>query len=91
MEEYDSVADIVQVCIMESGDFDRQLFIKLIEQMTAQDFNRYGAEIMHLRHYYDRTHGACVCDIVPFINEHPDMFWHLPQIDFDSPIDFRAL
>lgn len=83
--------DIVEQSQVLSDTYSKAEFLKQIEGLTNEDFNKFCKQILLLTHYYDSTHGALVCDIIPFIEQHPDKFWPLPQIDFDQPINFQSV
>lgn len=83
--------NIVEESQILPDTFSKAEFTKQIEELSNEDFNKVCKQILLLTHYYHSTSGAQVCDITPFIEQHPDKFWPLPQIDFDEPINFRRV
>lgn len=83
--------DIVEKSQILSDTYSKTEFTERIEGLTNEEFNKFCKQVLLLTHYYHSTHGASVCDIKPFIDEHPEKFWSLPQIDFDQSINFRRV
>ena len=87
--------EIIQECEMVTGDYDKALFLTLIEELPPEEFNRFCKAILLLTEYYHTSLGAYATDHKPLIEklliEHPNLFWQLKAIDFDRPINFRII
>jgi hypothetical protein len=71
--------------------YDKNEFLRQINQLTPDAFSRFCREYLHLRNFYDVHQDVWVADDDPFIQEHRDMFWHIGQIDFDEPVNFDII
>ena len=81
----------IQKARILANDFSKAALLAELEEMDQETFNRFCREILYLTEYYDTSIGACVCDIKPIVEEHPDKFSKLPAIDPDRPLNFRIL
>jgi len=71
---------------LNNEEYSKEKFIELIQALSQDDFNRLCKEIALLTEYYHTSVGSYVCDLLPFLQEHPDKFYKLGELDFNRQV-----
>ena len=85
--------DLIQRCELAplTGLYDKDLFLQAIQEHTQADFNRFCRTYLHLSLFHAENQNVCVTDDTKIVEEHPDLFWRIPPINPDAPVNYRRL
>ena len=81
----------IAVDLVQKSELSNKLwFIKLVNDLSQDDFKKFCKEIMHLRQHYDTTVGLhCTClNRIAIVN---DEMFQLQEIDFDTDVNFKKI
>lgn len=83
--------EIIQKCELGIDSYSKDWFIKLIGQMSDEQFTRFCKEVAHMEEHYASTVGCFATDIKSVFINNEKVMWEIKEIDFNSPVNFRTV
>lgn len=85
--------EIIQNCELAplTGLYDKAIFIRAIEKLSPEDFNRFCRTYLHLSFFHANNQNVWVTDDTNIVLKNPALFWKIEPIDFDTPVNFRRV
>lgn len=77
--------------VQKSELSNKEWFIKLVKELSQDDFKLFCKEIMHLNQHYVTTAGLYATDQEGVYSDNHKYMFEIDSIDFNSEVNFKQI